>query len=108
MKLYFYVFSDGEIKFSECEVEEKPKSYKLIGIARGFYGVLVLKSEIGLKKENEWKQIVVLEKRDDELAKKYLSDYLNKEKDKMQAKIDELKEKLEYVSEWELTDLQPN
>lgn len=101
MKLYFYVFDGDEITFSECEAEEKPKSYNLLERARGYYGRRILKSEIGFKQEYSWKQIVVLAKRDDELAKKYFSDYLKREIEKKQKEIDKLNKSMKLVSEWE-------
>lgn len=93
-KLYFYVFKDNKIEFTECEVEEKPKSYTLLEKVCGFYGSRVLKSEIGLKQEYNWKQIVILDKRDDELAKKYLSDYVNNQINKIQKEIDNFQKRL--------------
>lgn len=100
MKLYFYVFDGDKLEFSECEAEEKAKSYTLKEKAKGFYGTRILKSELGLKQEYEWKQTVVLDKRDDELAKQYLSDYLNNRIDEKKKEIEELKGKLKLVSEW--------
>ena len=101
MKLYFYVFEDSKIKFTECEVEEKPKSYTLLEKVQGFYNSRVLKSEMGLKCEYTWRQIVVLDKRDDELAKKFLSDYINKEIEKKQKEIDDMRNKVKAIKEWE-------
>ena len=100
MKLYFYVFEDNKIKFTECEVEEKPKSHTLLEKVCGFYGSRVLKSEIGLKCEYSWKQTVILDKRDDELAKKYLSDYVHNEIGKKQKEIEKLQKQIEIISEW--------
>ena len=100
MKLYFYVFEDNKINFTECEVEEKPKSYTLLEKAYGFYGSRVLKSEIGLKCEYIWKQIVILDKRDDEIAKRYLSDYVNNEIEKKQKEIEKFQKQIEIITEW--------
>lgn len=101
MKLYFYVFEDNKLTFFECEVEEKPKSYTLLGKVKGYYGTRILKSEIGLKREYSWKQIVILAKRDDELAKKYFSDYFKGEIEKRQEEIDKFNKSMKIVSEWE-------
>lgn len=108
MKLYFYVLEDNKINFTECEVEEKPKSYKLLEKVCGFYGSRVLKSEIGLKGEYTWKQIVVLDKKDDELAKKYLSDYVNNEIEKRQKDIEKFQKQIEIISEWRSEDAGKN
>ena len=101
MKLYFYVFDGDKLTFSECEAEEKPKSYTLKEQASGFYGTRVLKSEIGLKQEYNWKQTVILDKRDDELAKMYLLGYLNKRIDEKKKEIAGFEKRLKIVSEWE-------
>lgn len=100
MKLYFYILEDNKIRFSECEVEEKPKSYTLKDHIYGFYGSRVLKSEIGLKCEYNWKQIVILENQDDELAKKYFCDYLNEKIADKQKEIEGLQEKMKVVNDW--------
>lgn len=101
MKLYFYILEDNKIRFSECEVEEKPKSYLLEGKVGGFYKRMVLKSEIGLANESEWKQTVILGKRDDELAKKYFCDYLNGKITDKQKEIEKLQEAMKAVNAWE-------
>lgn len=100
MKLYFYIFDGDKLEFSECEVEEKAKSYTLKGRVRGFYGTRILKSEIGLKQEYNWKQTVILDKRDDDLAKKYLSDYLDEKIEEKQKEIEELQKKKQTVDDW--------
>lgn len=100
MKLYFYVFDSNRFEFTECEVEEKAKSYTLLEKVPGVYLSRILKSEMGLRRECDWKQIVVLDKRDDGLAKKYISDYINKEIAKIQKEIEEFQKKLEIVNGW--------
>lgn len=100
MKLYFYVFKDNRIEFTECKVEEKPKSYNLLETVPGFYAKRILKSEIGLKVEYDWKQVVILDKRDDELAKKYISEYISNEIAKKQAGIEEFQKQLAIINEW--------
>lgn len=101
MKLYFYVFESNRFEFTECEVEEKAKSYTLLEKVPGVYLSRILKSEMGLRAEYTWKQIVILDKRDDEIAKKYISDYISKEIAKRQKEIDEFEKKLKIVNEWE-------
>ena len=100
MKLYFYVFEDSRFEFTECKVEEKPKSYTLLEKVPGVYLSRILKSEMGLRTEYTRKQIVVLNKRDDELAKKHISDYINKEIAKRQEEIEGFEKRLKIVNEW--------
>lgn len=104
MKLYFYVFESNRFEFTECEVEEKAKSYTLLEKVPGVYLSRILKSEMGLRTEYTWKQIVILDKRDDELAKKYISDYINKEIAKKQKEIEEFENQLKIVNEWRKDD----
>ena len=48
MKLYFYFLETGKIRCSECEVEEKPKTYKPVNkFPSGFYGCYVKKEDMG-------------------------------------------------------------
>lgn len=48
MKLYFYFLETGKIRCEECEVEEKPKTYKPVnGFPKGYYGCYVKKENIG-------------------------------------------------------------
>lgn len=48
MKLYFYFLETGKIRCEECEVEEKPKTYKPVDrFPAGYYGCYVKKEDIG-------------------------------------------------------------
>lgn len=48
MKLYFYFLETGKIRFEECEVEEKPKTYKPMDrFPERYYGCYVKKEDIG-------------------------------------------------------------
>lgn len=48
MKLYFYFLETGKIRCAECEVEEKPKTYKPVNrFPAGYYGCYVKKEDIG-------------------------------------------------------------
>ena len=48
MKLYFYFLRTGKIRSEECEVDEKPKTYKPVNkFPSGFYGCYVKKEDIG-------------------------------------------------------------
>ena len=100
MKLYFYILENNKIAFSEFEAKERAKSYLLEGKVRGFYNRMVLKSEIGLTDKSEWKQTVILDKRDDELAKKCFCDYFNGKMEEKRKEIGELQEKIKLVNDW--------
>lgn len=48
MKLYFYFLETGKIRCAECEVEEKPKTYKPVNkFPSEFYWCYVKKEDIG-------------------------------------------------------------
>lgn len=48
MKLYFYFLETNKIRCEECEVEEKPKTYKPVDkLPAGYYYCSVKKEEIG-------------------------------------------------------------
>lgn len=48
MKLYFYFLETKKIRCEECEVEEKPKTYKPVDrFPAGYYGCYVKKEDIG-------------------------------------------------------------
>lgn len=48
MKLYFYFLETGKIRCAECEVEEKPKTYKPVDrFPGGYYWNYVKKEDIG-------------------------------------------------------------
>lgn len=48
MKLYFYFLETGKIRCEECEVKEKPKTYKPVNrFPKGYYGCYVKKEDIG-------------------------------------------------------------
>ena len=48
MKLYFYFLETGKIRCEECEVEEKPKTYKPVNrFPAGYYGCYIKKEDIG-------------------------------------------------------------
>lgn len=106
MKLYFYFLETpykekSHIRIEECEVEEKPKSYTLLGSVNGFYNSRVLKSEIGLHSEYTWKQYVILSEPNVTLVKQMLSDYLDKQIEGKQKEVEELQEKLMAVENME-------
>ncbi len=48
MKLYFYFLETGKIRCEECEVAEKPNTYKPVNrFLAGYYGYYVKKEDIG-------------------------------------------------------------
>lgn len=99
MKLYFYFLETPHkgkphIRIEECEVEEKPKTYKPVDkFPDGYYGCYVTRTNVGTL-DNYWHKQIILTERNDELAKKLFSDYLNEQIDRKQKEIEELKEKL--------------
>ena len=80
MKLYFYFLEkeynkSPKMNVEECKVQEKAKSYKLLGKISNYYGTRILKSEIGvLKVEFSWKMVLIIDKPDLEKAKQIFSD----------------------------------
>lgn len=101
MKLYFYFLEkpsreEPRIRFEECEVRERPQSYKLIGDKyipiSGFYRNVVNKGEIGRLLEGH---IVVLGKNEPEVALELFENRINEQ-------IEELKTKLKAIEKWRL------
>ncbi len=106
MKLYFYLLENSRsgklnVRVEECEAEEKPKSYILLGRAPVIYNSRILKSEIGLYIKHGWKRYVVLTEPNVEFVKKLFSDYLNEQIIGKQKEIEELKKKLIAVENME-------
>ena len=89
-----------ELNLQSAKLRRSQKVTIYLETVPGFYAKRILKSEIGLKVEYDWKQVVILDKRDDELAKKYISDYISKEIAKRQAEIDEFQKQLAIINEW--------
>jgi len=106
MKLYFYFLETPykekpHIRIKECEVEEKPKTYKPVDrFPDGYYGSYVAKTEIGIL-DKHWHERVILTARNDELVKQLFSDYLDKQIEGKQKEIEELQEKLMVVENME-------
>lgn len=105
MKLYFYFlekpYKDKPyIRFEECEVVNKPKTYKPVGrFPSGYYGSYVAKEDIGTL-IGYGKDVVALTQNDSEVAMKLFSDNANKQIGQLNRKIEELKDELKAVSEW--------
>ena len=85
MKLYFYIIDeyysgkDDKLRFEECEVVEKPKTYTPVGkFPRGYYGRYVKKEGIG-NVIGYSKDVVVLLERDDKKAQIIFKDFIERE-----------------------------
>lgn len=62
MKLYFYFLEDNGIRTVDCEVEEKPKTYKITGKSpAGIYKSIINKDEIGVMQKSYSKVIIFAE-----------------------------------------------
>lgn len=105
MKLYFYILDtknfgtgESELRYEECDVIEKPKTYKpkLNGFPKGVYANYVRKEDIGYASGYN-RNIVILDSPDTEKAKKILSEQIGYEIDREQKKIDILENKLSAV-----------
>lgn len=106
MKLYFYFLETPHsgkpyIQIEECEVEEKPKTYKPVDkFPKSYSGCYVVKSDIGILSGYR-NDKVILAKKNDGLTKKLFSDYLNEKIECKKKEIEELKEKLMAVENME-------
>ena len=108
MKLYFYFLETGKIRFAECEVEEKPKTYKPVNkFPSGYYGCYVKKEDIGrlIGYDNN---IVVLEENNiQDVAKKFRTrkeyEIASKKNDIAYANdsINRCNETLSMIDDWE-------
>lgn len=104
MKLHFYILENHyrekpTFKCSECEVEEKPKTYKPVNrFPSGYYYSTVSKDNIGVV-QGRYDRILILTEKDDELAKRLLSESINKEIEYKNKEIEELQEKLDALNE---------
>ena len=105
MKLHFYIFegiygSNPKLTYSECEVVEKPKTYKPINkFPYGYYGSFIRKEDIGhLIGYNN--NVFVLEEKDDNKAKEIFASYFEGCIDFKKREIERLEEKLNAVNEF--------
>lgn len=75
MKLYLYTLdSKDNLVQREFDVEEKNKTYKVIGSISGLYRSIINKNEIGYLKGNYIKELF-LTQRNDALAARLFSEY---------------------------------
>lgn len=108
MKLYFYhlyqpLGEKSRIEVEECEVEEKPKTYRRIGKFPKFYcGCYVKKEDIGKLAGYNF-NVVVLTERDDERAAKIFKKKLYDEIEWKQDEIESLKK--EVAKSYDLIDM---
>lgn len=114
MKLYFYHLSQplGEklrIEVEECEVEERPKTYRRIGKFPEFYcGCYVKKEDIGKLAGYNF-DVAVLTERDNAKVAEIFKDKIHSDIECAQYKIEKLKEKvanaydlIDMVDDWRL------
>lgn len=114
MKLYFYHLSKplGEkprIEVEECEVEEKPKTYRRIGKFPKFYcGHYVKKEDIGKLAGYNFNVVVLTEKDDARVAEAF-KDKLHSSIEQYQSGIESLKKEvakaydiIDMVDDWRL------
>lgn len=113
MKLYFYFLEtpykrEPYIRFEECEVEEKPKTYKPVdSFPRGCYGCYVRKEDIG-KLSGYSKDTVILERNEPEVALKLFEDMVNSIIRRREEEIQTSKSKLKAIQEWRLDNESKN
>lgn len=113
MKLCFYFLETpykGEpyIRFEECEVEEKPKTYKPVDkFPRGYYGCYVRKEDIG-KLSGYSKDAVILERNEPEVALKLFENMENSIIRQREEEIQTSKSKLKAIQEWRLDNASKN
>lgn len=109
MKLYFYFLEEDGIRSEECEVLEKPKTYKPVDkFPEGFYGCYIKKEDIGeaLYYFRDEYYVVLLEK-DNEKVFEIFNELCNKrielyENDIVYAseKIAENEKLIKIIDEW--------
>lgn len=113
MKLYFYFLKtpfNGEpyIRHTECEVINKPKTYKPVDKFPSDYpGCYVRKEDIGTLM-GYGQDIVVLTTDDSEVALKLFADRANKEIGQHEHQIKKQMQKLKAVDEWRSANASKN
>lgn len=108
MKLYFYFLETGKIRCSECEVEEKPKTYKPVNkFPSEFYGCYVKKEDIGKLIGYGDDVVVLTEKNIQKVADvfrgkmQYMIARAKQYIDSANDSINQCNEALSMISEWE-------
>lgn len=103
MKLHFYILKgiygeNPKLTYSECEVEEKPKTYKPIDkFPDGYYGSFVRKKDVASLIE---RSVVILEEKDNKIAKEIFASFFEKCIDLNKCEIERLEEKIKAVNEF--------
>lgn len=103
MKLYFYILEEPYrdkpfVRFEECEVEEKPKTYTLITRPIGYYYSRASKNDIGRKIDN----VIFLLERNGSLARSIFSESINEAISLKEKQLKWLREQLETVEKGEI------
>lgn len=115
MKLYFYFLETNKIRFEECEVEEKPKTYKPVEkLPSGYYYCSVRKEEIG-KLAGYNSDVVILTEKDTEkvsgIFKEKCSQRIATENSRIAYSESTIKEQnvmLEMIDEWRSANASKN
>lgn len=103
MKLHFYILkglygSNPKLIYSECEVDEKPKTYKPISrFPDGYFSSFVKKEDVASLIGGN---VVVLEEKDDKKAKEIFAHYFDRAIDLKKSEIDNLEKKLKAINEF--------
>ena len=106
MKLYFYFLErpylkDPFIRFEECEVIEKNKTYYPVDkFPNGTYRDFIRKGEIGDFLDSYFKNVIVLDKNDSEKAMKLFEDRSKSEIDRFDKIISIQKSILKAVEDY--------
>ena len=108
MKLYFYFLKNETIRCEECEVDEKPKTYKPVDrFPAGFYGCYVKKEDIGELAGYNHDTVILTEKNIEKVAKIFKDDMgykISRERERIisaNASIKQYERMLSMIDEWE-------
>ena len=108
MRLYFYFLETGKIRCEECEVEEKPKTYKRVDrFPSNFYGCYVRKDDIGKLTGYTGNTVILTEKNTEKVAKIFRDEMnckISREHDKIifaNTFIKQYNTMLTMIDEWE-------
>lgn len=104
MKLYFYILdtdyitNESNLRFEECEVHEKPKTYypSLDGFPEGVNRAYISKDDVG-HISGYSNNIVILDEPSAEMAKKLFSDQMEKRIERAKSMMDDYEKRLSAV-----------
>lgn len=115
MKLYFYFLETNKIRCEECEVEEKPKTYKPVEkLPAGYYYCSVKKEEIGRLAGYNSDAVILTEKdaeRVSEIFREKCSQRIVAENSRIaysESAIKEQNSMLEMIDEWRSANASEN